>query len=114
VGWRMHAWEVGWRMHAWEVGWRMHAWEVSPSPCACHPPPNATRRLRRAPSPCAAPRGLGVLPAARTPRTAPYRLGVRRGPPVRRRHPAVCAPVEVAVLRRHLCHHGCVTGEVCL
>jgi hypothetical protein len=38
-----------------------------------HPPPKATHWPRRAPSPCAAPRGLGVLPAARTPWTAPYR-----------------------------------------
>jgi hypothetical protein len=38
-----------------------------------HPPPKATRRPRCAPSPCATPRGLGVLPATRTPWTAPYR-----------------------------------------
>jgi hypothetical protein len=38
-----------------------------------HPPPKATRRLRPATSPCVAPRGLGVLPTARTPWTASYR-----------------------------------------
>jgi hypothetical protein len=34
-----------------------------------------------------APRPMGVLPAARTPRTAPYRLGARHGPSVHRRRP---------------------------
>jgi hypothetical protein len=44
-------------------------------------------------------------------RVALYRPGACRGPPVRQRHLAVRAPAEVAVLRRHLCRHGDVTGE---
>jgi hypothetical protein len=56
------------------------------------------------------PRLLGVLPGlARC--AASYRPEARRGPPIRRRHPAVRAPAEVAVLRRHLRRHGDVTWE---
>jgi hypothetical protein len=40
-----------------------------------------------------------------------WRSQCRRGPPVRRRHPAVRAQAEVVVLRRNLCRHRNVTGE---
>jgi hypothetical protein len=45
-------------------------------------------------SPSVASRGRWNPPGARMPRTAPYRLGARRGPPVHRRRPAVRASVE--------------------
>jgi hypothetical protein len=44
-------------------------WRPRPRPCR----PRQPAVPGRAPSPCAAPRGLGILPAARTPWTAPYR-----------------------------------------
>jgi hypothetical protein len=45
-------------------------------------------------------------------RAAPYQPGARRGPSVRRRHPAVRATAEVAALRRHRRRHRDVTGGV--
>jgi hypothetical protein len=47
-------------------------------------------------SPYAASRGRWNPPGARVQRTALYRLGARRGPPVRRRRPTVRTPVEAA------------------
>jgi hypothetical protein len=50
-------------------------------------PPKAARRPRLTllHVPCL--EAIGVLPAVRTPRTAPYRLGARRGQPVHRWRP---------------------------
>jgi hypothetical protein len=59
-----------------------------------HAPPKATRRPRLALPHAPRPEAIGVLLAACTPRTAPYRLGARRGPPVRQWRPALRAPVE--------------------
>jgi hypothetical protein len=55
------------------------------------------------------PRLLGVLPEPRAPRRVVPAWGWPR-PPVRRQHPAVRAPAEVAVLRRYLRRHRDVTG----
>jgi hypothetical protein len=49
------------------------------------------------------PEAVGILRAARMPRTAPHRLGAHRGPPVRRRRLAVRAPVEAG-------YHGCISA----
>jgi hypothetical protein len=77
-----------------------------------HALPKATRRPRRAPSPCAAPRGSSESSRALARRVAPYRPGACRGPLVCRRHPAICTSAEVAVLRRNLRRHRNITGEV--
>jgi hypothetical protein len=53
-----------------------------------------------------------VVPAGAHAMDRAVPVGAHRGPPVRRQHAAVRAPVEVAVLRRHLRCHGCVTGSL--
>jgi hypothetical protein len=75
-------------------------------------PPEAARRprpcsfpMRRAPRPGNPPDRAHAMDHA-------VPAGARHGPPVRRQHAAVSAPVEVAVLRRHLRRHGCVTGSL--
>jgi hypothetical protein len=74
-----------------------------------HATPQASRRRRhalpQAPHP-EAPR------SPRGPRVGRHAvpIGARRGPSVRRRHPAVRASAEEAVLRQHLRRHGDVTG----
>jgi hypothetical protein len=75
-----------------------------------HATPQASRRRRhalpQAPHP-EAPR------SPRGPRVGRHAvpIGARRGPSVRRRHPAVRASAEEAVLRQHLRRHGDVTRE---
>jgi hypothetical protein len=64
----------------------------------------------RAPSPCAAPRGSSESSRGLACHASPYQPGARREPPVRRRHPTVGAPAEVAALRLHLRRHRDVTG----
>jgi hypothetical protein len=61
--------------------------------------------MRRAPRPGNPPRRAHAMD-----RVVP--AGSRRGPPVRPQHAALRAPVEAAVLRRHLHRHGCVTGSL--
>jgi hypothetical protein len=60
----------------------------------CRVAPKAARRPRLALSHAPRPEAIGVLPVTCTPRTASYRLGARRGPPIRRWCPAVRASVE--------------------
>jgi hypothetical protein len=69
-------------------------------PRTCRPrrprraPPKVTRCPRLVLPHAPRPEAIGILPAARTPQTAPYRLGAHCGPSVRRRRPPVLAPVE--------------------
>jgi hypothetical protein len=75
-----------------------------------HASPKATHRPRRAPSTCVAPRGSSESSWGLAHRAAPYRPRARRGPSVHRRHTTKRAPVEVAVLCRHLSRRSDVTG----
>jgi hypothetical protein len=61
--------------------------------------------MRRAPSPGNPPGRAHAMDCA-VPAVA------CRGLPVRRQHAAIRAPIEAAVLQRHLRRHGCITGSL--
>jgi hypothetical protein len=85
-------------------------------PSSASAPEAATPEVTRHPMPCSFPMRRAPRPgnppgrAHTMDRAVP--VSVRRGPPVRRQHAAVHTLVEVAVLRRRLRRHGCVTGSL--